>query len=294
MLRPSVLGVKAEVSMIQEYKKVGLQAKPEKTKICLGDFEIGGAEFIVMAGPCIVETREQLFETAIAVKMAGARILRGNAFRVGISPYDFQDLREDELRLLADVGRRTGLKVVTETISAEQVELVAEYADILQVGGRHMQDFALLKRLGRAGRPVLLERSWGSTLNEFLLAAEYIAAGGNDQIILCERGIRTFETATNQTLDLVAVPILQGLSHLPVVVDPSNGTGHRHLIKPAAKAAVAIGADGLMMEVASRPPKASEVSEPTIDPAQFQELMIELHGYVGLEARYIESARALA
>ena len=280
--------------MSQEYRKVALQAKREKTRICLGDCEIGGAEFIVMAGPCTVRTREQLFETALAAHAAGARILRGNAFKLGGSPYEFQSLREDDLRLLAEMRRLTGLKVVTETISAEQVELVAAYADILQVGACNMQNFALLKRLGRAGRPVLLERGLGCTINEFLLAAEYIAASGNEQIILCERGIRTFETATDQTLDLVAVPLLQGLSHLPVVVDPSSGTGHRHLIRPAARAAVAIGADGLMLEVDSRLVNASDERGPAISPAQFQELMVELRGYIGLASRYIEPAQALA
>lgn len=271
---------------------VGLATQRERTKIRLGDFEIGGDEFVVIAGPCAVETRDQLMDAAVAVKAAGARILRGGAFKPRTSPYDFQGLREDGLKLLAEARERTGLKIITETIAAEDVELVSEYADILQVGARSMQNFTLLRKLGRANRPVMLKRGLSSTVKEFLLSAEYIASSGNDQIILCERGIRTFETATRNTLDLVAAPVLRKLSHLPLIVDPSHGTGRSDLIRPAAKAAVAIGADGLMIEVHPHPQEALCDGEQSITPAQFLKIMTELRGYVSLESRHMNSAAA--
>jgi 3-deoxy-7-phosphoheptulonate synthase len=272
---------------------VGLAGSQERSKISLGDFEIGGAEFVVIAGPCAVETREQVMETAAAVRSAGARILRGGAFKPRTSPYDFQGLREDGLKLLADARELTGLKIVTETVTAEDVEMVSDYADILQVGARNMQNFELLKRLGRVNRPILLKRGMSATIREFLLAAEYIASSGNDRIVLCERGIRTFETSTRNTLDIMAVPVLQTLSHLPVIVDPSHSTGRRDLIRAASKAAVVTGADGIMVEVHPRPHQALCDGQQSITTGEFAEMMIELRDYVSLESRYMKSAPAL-
>lgn len=280
-------GVADVVPILQPYKIVGRELKPKKSVIRVGDLEIGGNEFIVMAGPCSVETRDQLMETARAVKKAGAQILRGGAYKPRTSPYDFQGLEEEGLKLLAEARAETGLKVITETITAEDVELVAEYADILQVGARNMQNFALLKKLGRVGRPVLLKRGMSSTIKELLLSAEYIASHGNDQVILCERGIRTFETATRNTLDLAAVPLLNELSHLPVVVDPSHATGKRSLVLPASKAAVAIGADGLIIEVHPRPQEAWSDGPQSLTLDDFSNVMNVVRGYVKLESKYL-------
>jgi 3-deoxy-7-phosphoheptulonate synthase len=280
-------GVADVVPILQPYKIVSRELKPQKTVVRVGDLEVGGSEFIVMAGPCSVETREQLMETAEAVKRAGAQVLRGGAYKPRTSPYDFQGLEVEGLKLLAEARRRTGLKIVTEVVSAEDTEIVAEYADILQVGARNMQNFALLKRLGGAGRPVLLKRGMSSTIKEMLLSAEYIASHGNDQVILCERGIRTFETSTRNTLDLAAVPVLNELSHLPVIVDPSHGTGRRSLIRPASKAAVAIGADGLIIEVHPRPHEAWSDGAQSLTPTEFADVMADLRNYVRLESRYL-------
>jgi 3-deoxy-7-phosphoheptulonate synthase len=283
----SVEGVADVVPILQPYKIVSRELKPQKTIVNVGGLEIGGSEFIVMAGPCSVETREQLLETADAVKLAGAQILRGGAYKPRTSPYDFQGLEVEGLKLLAEARQRTGLKIVTEVVTTEDTEIVAEYADILQVGARNMQNFALLKRLGSIRRPVLLKRGMSSTIKELLLSAEYIATHGNDQVILCERGIRTFETATRNTLDLAAVPLLNELSHLPVVVDPSHGTGRRSLIRPMAKAAIAIGADGVIIEVHPRPHEAWSDGPQSLTPPMFAEIMEELRRYVGMEARHI-------
>lgn len=283
----SVPGVADVVPILQPYKIVSRELKPQKSIVHVGDLEVGGSQFIVMAGPCSVETREQLMETADAVKAAGAQVLRGGAYKPRTSPYDFQGLEVEGLKLLAEARKRTGLKVVTEVVTTEDTELVAEYADILQVGARNMQNFALLKRLGRAGRPVLLKRGMSSAIKELLLSAEYIASHGNDQVILCERGIRTFETATRNTLDLAAVPLLNELTHLPVIVDPSHGTGRRSLIGPAAKAAVAIGADGLMVEVHPRPQEAWSDGAQSLTLSDFAQVMTQLQRYVALESRYI-------
>ncbi|HET9533203.1 MAG TPA: 3-deoxy-7-phosphoheptulonate synthase [Blastocatellia bacterium] len=280
-------GVADVVPILQPYKIVSRELKPQKTVVRVGDLEVGGSEFIVMAGPCSVETRDQLMETAEAVKRAGAQVLRGGAYKPRTSPYDFQGLEVEGLKLLAEARRRTGLKIVTEVVSAEDTEIVAEYADILQVGARNMQNFALLKRLGGAGRPVLLKRGMSSTIKEMLLSAEYIASHGNDQVILCERGIRTFETSTRNTLDLAAVPVLNELSHLPVIVDPSHGTGRRSLIRPASKAAVAIGADGLIIEVHPRPHEAWSDGAQSLTPTEFAAVMADLRNYVRLESRYL-------
>jgi 3-deoxy-7-phosphoheptulonate synthase len=283
----SAPGVADVVPILKPYKIVSREMKPQKTVVRVGDLEIGGPQFIIMAGPCSVETREQLMETADAVKQAGAQVLRGGAYKPRTSPYDFQGLEVEGLKLLAEARERTGLKIVTEVVTTEDTEIVAEYADILQVGARNMQNFALLKRLGGAGRPVLLKRGMSSTIKELLLSAEYIASHGNDQIILCERGIRTFETETRNTLDLAAVPVLNELSHLPVVVDPSHGTGRRSLIRPLAKASVAIGADGLIIEVHPRPQEAWSDGPQSLTFPMFAEIMDELVKYVRMESRYI-------
>jgi 3-deoxy-7-phosphoheptulonate synthase len=283
----SAPGVAEVIRILQPYKLVSRELKPQKSIIRAGDLEIGGDEFIVMAGPCSVETRDQLMETAHAVKRAGARVLRGGAYKPRTSPYDFQGLEEEGLKLLAEARQQTGLKIVTEVVTAEDVDLVAEYADILQVGARNMQNFALLKRLGNARRPVLLKRGMSSTVKELLLSAEYVASHGNDQIILCERGIRTFETATRNTLDLAAVPLLREMSHLPIVVDPSHGTGRRSLVCPASKAALVIGADGLILEVHPRPEEAWSDGPQSLTLSGFDEIMSELRRYVHLESRRI-------
>jgi len=283
----SVPGVADVVPILQPYKIVSRELKPQKTVVRVGDLEIGGSQFIVMAGPCSVETQEQLMETADAVKQAGAQVLRGGAYKPRTSPYDFQGLEVEGLKILAEARKRTGLKIVTEVVTTEDTDVVAKYADILQVGARNMQNFALLKRLGRIGRPILLKRGMSSTIKELLLSAEYIASHGNDQIILCERGIRTFETATRNTLDLAAVPVLNELSHLPVIVDPSHGTGRRSLIRPLAKAAIAIGADGLIIEVHPRPQEAWSDGPQSLTLPMFADLMGELDKYVRMESKYI-------
>lgn len=283
----SVPGVADVVPILQPYKIVSRELKQQKTIIRVGDLEIGGNQFIVMAGPCSVETREQLMETAEAVKQAGAQVLRGGAYKPRTSPYDFQGLEVEGLKLLAEARERTGLKIVTEVVTTEDTDIVAEYSDILQVGARNMQNFALLKRLGQVRKPVLLKRGMSSTIKELLLSAEYIATHGNDQIILCERGIRTFETATRNTLDLAAVPLLGELSHLPVIVDPSHGTGRRSLVHPMAKAAIAIGADGVIIEVHPRPQEAWSDGPQSLTLPMFADIMNDLRRYVALESKYI-------
>ncbi|HST19728.1 MAG TPA: 3-deoxy-7-phosphoheptulonate synthase [Blastocatellia bacterium] len=283
----SVPGVADVVPILQPYKIVSRELQPQKSIIRVGDLEIGGNQFIVMAGPCSVETREQLLETAEAVKKAGAQVLRGGAYKPRTSPYDFQGLEVEGLKLLAEARERTGLKIVTEVVTTEDTDIVAEYSDILQVGARNMQNFALLKRLGRVQKPILLKRGMSSTIKELLLSAEYIATHGNDQVILCERGIRTFETATRNTLDLAAVPLLGELSHLPVIVDPSHGTGRRSLVQPMAKAAIAISADGVIIEVQPRPQEAWSDGPQSLTLPMFADLMNELRRYVALESKYI-------
>jgi 3-deoxy-7-phosphoheptulonate synthase len=236
--------------------KVNHTNRPEATKVKIGDVEIGGSGIVVIAGPCAVESKEQLFETARSVKKSGARILRGGAFKPRSSPYSFQGMGEDGLKLLELVRNETNQPVVTEVMDTRQVELVSRYADILQVGSRNMQNFPLLREVGMSNKPVLLKRGMMSTIEEFLNAAEYILNQGNENVILCERGIRTFETSTRNTLDLNAVPMLKQLTHLPVFVDPSHGTGIRWMVTPMAKAAIAAGADGLIIEVHYHPEAA--------------------------------------
>jgi 3-deoxy-7-phosphoheptulonate synthase len=252
---------------------VDRESKPEGTVVKVGGVRIGGREVVVMAGPCSVENLEQLLTTAEAVKDSGAKILRGGAFKPRTSPYSFQGLKEEGLELLTQVRQKTGLPVVTEVMDTRQVDLVCQHADILQVGSRNMQNYSLLEEVGMCHKPILLKRGMSATIEEFLMAAEYILNKGNDQVILCERGIRTFETSTRNTLDLNAVPILKHRSHLPVIVDPSHGTGHRWMVPLMAKAAVAVGADGLLVEVHWDPDNALSDGSQSLCPNIFGQMM---------------------
>jgi 3-deoxy-7-phosphoheptulonate synthase len=266
-------GVESVVPIAQPFKLVSRELRPERTTVEVGGVTIGGREAVVIAGPCSVESREQLFETARAVKLAGASMLRGGAYKPRTSPYDFQGLGLDALRLLREAGRETELPVVTEVMSETDVELVAEHADMLQVGARNMQNFALLRLLARTQRPVLLKRGPSATIKEWLLAAEYLLAGGNPDVVLCERGIKTFESETRNTLDLAAVAYVREVSHLPVVVDPSHATGRRDLVPAAARAAIAVGADGLMVEVHPCPERALSDGPQSLDLEGFALMM---------------------
>lgn len=254
-------------------RRVDRATNPAGTVVLVGGVPVGGPDFVVFAGPCAVETREQLLETARAVAGAGARVLRGGAFKPRTSPYSFRGLEDEGLRLLAEARAATGLPVVTEVLDPRFVERVGESADMFQVGSRNMQNFALLEEVGRTDRPILLKRGMASTLDELLYAAEYIAAQGNERIALCERGIRTFDTSTRNTLDLSAVPLLKRLSHLPVIVDPSHGTGHAWMVPHLARAAVAVGADGLLIEVHPDPTSALSDGEQSLTLDAFRELM---------------------
>ncbi len=256
--------------------RVSRKKKPDTTIVNIGGVEFGGNEAVVIAGPCAVESQEQLFETARAIKANGVKILRGGAFKPRSSPYAFQGLGEEGLKLLSLVRKETGLLIVTEVMDTRQVELVSGYADMIQIGSRNMQNFSLLKEAGMCRKPVLLKRGMMATIEEFLLAAEYLLKEGNEQVILCERGIRTFETSTRYTLDLNAVPILKSLTHLPVIVDPSHGTGIRAIVPAMAKAAIAAGADGLMIEVHHHPDSALCDGHESLSIDQFARLMIEL------------------
>jgi 3-deoxy-7-phosphoheptulonate synthase len=256
--------------------RVNRKSKPGPTVVKVNEIRIGSSEVVIIAGPCSVENHEQLMETAKAVKSAGGVILRGGAFKPRSSPYNFQGLGEEGLKLLMEARRETGLPVVTEVMDTRLVELVAGYADILQIGSRNMQNYPLLKEVGMLRKPVLLKRGMMATIEEFLLAAEYILNQGNDQVILCERGIRTFETSTRNTLDLGAVPMLKHLTHLPVIVDPSHGTGHRWMVPAMAKAAIAAGADGLIMEVHYKPEEALCDGQQSLSPEEFARLMADL------------------
>jgi len=264
------------------YKFVSREYKSAKTRIRVRDFEIGGDEFIMMAGPCSVESEHQIMTSAESVAKAGARMLRGGAFKPRTSPYDFQGMEEEGLKLLRKAGNATGLGIITEVMSDKDVELVAEYADVLQIGARNMQNFALLKGLGKAARPVLLKRGLSSTIKELLMSAEYIVAHGNRDVMLCERGIRTFETITRNTCDIVAVPVLQELTHLPVILDPSHATGKRNLVPPLCRAGVAIGADGIIVEAHPCPEKAVSDGAQSLTLEQFSQMMRDLGPYLDL------------
>ncbi len=273
----SLHGVESVVPILQPYKLASTEVKKEPSQVKIADgVVIGGEKIIVMAGPCSVESEEQIMESARAVKAAGAHILRGGAFKPRTSPYSFQGMEEEGLKLLAKAREATGLPVVTEVINPETVDLVASYADILQIGARNSQNFALLKKVGQCGRPVLLKRGMAMTIQEFLMSAEYIMSEGNQGVILCERGIRTFETATRNTLDLSAIPVLKRKTHLPVVVDPSHGTGDHHYVAAMGFAAVAAGADGLIVEVHPDPEHASSDGPQSLKPKKFAAMMEKL------------------
>jgi 3-deoxy-7-phosphoheptulonate synthase len=256
--------------------RVSRKTKPDDTFVNISGVQVGDTKIVVIAGPCAVESEEQLFETARAVKLGGARILRGGAFKPRSSPYTFQGLGEEGLKMLLDIRKETGLPFVTEVMDTRQVGLVAEYSDMLQVGSRNMQNYPLLKEVGMCRKPVLLKRGMMATIEEFLLAAEYILNQGNEQVILCERGIRTFETSTRNTLDLSAIPMLKRLSHLPVIADPSHGTGLRWMVPAMAKAAVAVGADGLIIEVHYKPEEALCDGNQSLDLDEFTQMMNDL------------------
>lgn len=268
-------GVEKVMPILKPYKLVSREFKPESTIVDVDGVKIGGKELVVMAGPCSVESKPRLLEVAKAVKKAGAQLLRGGAFKPRTSPYTFQGLGEEGLKFLRDVGRSTGLRVVTEIMDTRDVELVARYADLIQIGARNMQNFNLLREVGRLKKPVLLKRGLSSTIQEFLLAAEYVLDQGNFNVILCERGIRTFEPMTRFTLDLSAVPVIKELSHLPVVVDPSHSTGQWNWVAPMAKAGIAAGADGLIIEVHPNPEEALSDGAQSLLPKKFAALMRE-------------------
>ncbi len=265
-------GVESVVPILQPFKLASREFRP-KTVVKIDEVEIGSDRLVLMAGPCSVESEGQILESAHAVKAAGATILRGGAFKPRTSPYSFQGLGEQGLKMLARAREETGLKIVTEVLNPQDVELVARYADILQVGARNMQNFALLNVVGEVRKPVLLKRGMSATIQDLLMSAEYILSHENYDVILCERGIRTFETATRFTLDLNAVPVLRKVTHLPVIVDPSHGTGHWEYVTAMARAAIAAGADGLMVEVHPKPEEALSDGVQSLTPTRFQELM---------------------
>jgi len=269
-------GVEKTVLILKPYKLASRESHEGQSVVRMGDLQIGGPEFIVMAGPCSVESEEQLMESAYIVKKGGGHILRGGAFKPRTSPYSFQGLEEEGLKLLAKVREKTGLPVVTEVMNTIDVDLVEQYADIIQIGARNVQNFALLKKVGLARKPILLKRGMMTTIEELLMSAEYILASGNHQVILCERGIRTFETATRNTLDISAVPVLKELTHLPVIVDPSHAAGHWRYVIPLAKATRVVGADGLLVEVHPQPEKALSDGAQSLKPEKFYHLMEEL------------------
>jgi len=287
--------VEKAVRISAPYKFVSKEYRSERTRIRVNGSEIGGDEFIVMAGPCSVESEKQIMQAAEGVAQAGAKLLRGGAFKPRTSPYDFQGLETEGLKLLAKAKAATGLGIITEVMSDRDVELVAEYADVLQIGARNMQNFTLLKTLGKCNRPVLLKRGMSCTVKELLMSAEYVVAHGNPNVILCERGIRTFETVTRNTCDLAAVAALNELTHLPVVVDPSHATGKRSLVPALSRAAVAIGADGLLVEVHPAPEKAMSDGAQSLDIPQFRKMMLELQPYISLwkDSRVAEVAAAI-
>jgi 3-deoxy-7-phosphoheptulonate synthase len=278
-------GVREAIRVSQPFKLVSREMKEDDTVVDVAGIPLGGPRIEVIAGPCSVESLEQVLEAAQAVKAAGATMLRGGAYKPRTSPYEFQGLAEDGLKILALARERTGLKVVTEAVDVETLPMVAEYADMVQIGARNMQNFSLLKQLGKIGRPVLLKRGPSATIREWLMAAEYVVSHGNPRVALCERGIRTFETATRNTLDLNAVPLLKSLTHLPVVVDPSHGVGLRGCVPAMARAAVAAGADGLIVEVHPCPEKALSDGQQSLTPAEFAGLMAQVRVIAGALGR---------
>lgn len=274
-------GVEKSVSISKSYKLASREFHPQSTVVDVDGIKIGDGNLVVMAGPCAVESREQLFEAADIAKKGGAQFLRGGAYKPRTSPYSFQGLEEEGLKYLAEARERTGLKIVTEVTEVEAVETVARYADLLQIGARNMQNFRLLKEVGRTNKPVMLKRGLAATIDEWLNAAEYIMNEGNQNVVLCERGIRTYETYTRNTLDLSAVAAVKHLSHLPIIVDPSHGTGKWRMIHPMSMAAVACGADGLIIEMHPNPAKALSDGQQSLRPQNYMELMDDLRKLTG-------------
>ena len=272
----SLDGVEKVMPVVTPYKLASREFHPEDTIVRIGDLTIGGNELQVMAGPCAVESREQMLEVAEIVKASGARILRGGAFKPRTSPYSFAGLEVVGLQYMAEAREKTGFKIVSEVMDPRSVALVAEYCDIVQIGARNMQNFNLLREVGKINKPVLLKRGLSATIEEWIMAAEYVLSGGNEQVILCERGVRTFETFTRNTLDLSAVPIIKNLTHLPIIVDPSHATGKWNLVEPMSRAAIAAGADGLMIEVHPDPLHALSDGPQSLKPHKFNAVMQEL------------------
>ncbi len=286
-------GVAQVIHVTQPYKQVSREWKPENTIVSIAPgVNVGGNEVVVMAGPCSVESEEQIVETARIVRAAGAVCLRGGAFKPRSSPYSFQGLGKEGLKMLAVARRETGLAVITEAMDEEGADLIAEYGDCIQIGARNMQNYSLLKFVSRLGKPVLLKRGPAATINELLLSAEYILAGGNPDVILCERGVRTFDTAVRNMFDLTAIPVVQGLSHLPIVADPSHGTGVRDMVIPMARAAVAAGASGVIVEVHPNPERALSDGAQSLYPDQFAQLVSELRPIASAIGRTVASAPA--
>ena len=280
-------GVEQVLLVSKPYKLASREFHPRDTAVEVKGVAVGGNEVIVMAGPCAVESEEQLLATAQAVKAAGATMLRGGAFKPRTSPYDFRGLGETGLKILAEVGKENRMPVITEVMSPDHVDLVAKYADVLQVGARNMQNFVLLDEVGKTNKPVLLKRGLSSTIQEWLLAAEYILAQDNDQVILCERGIRTFETQTRNTMDVSSIPIVERVSHLPIIADPSHAVGKWYLVPPLALAAVAAGADGIMVEVHQNPEEAFSDGPQSLLPSEFGKMMEEIKKYLAVESKHL-------
>ncbi len=273
-------GVKETIRVTKPYKLVSRETHPQSTVIAIGDIKIGGGKPVIMAGPCAVESEEQALTIAQLVKKYGAQVFRGGAFKPRTSPYSFQGLGEEGLKILAKVRRETGLLIVTEATDHDNLELVEKYADIIQIGARNMQNYSLLRRAGHASKPVLLKRSFAATIEELLMSAEYISSEGNTQVMLCERGIRTFSDNTRNTLDLSAIPSIKEVSHLPIIVDPSHAAGRRDYVIPLSKGAIAVGADGLLVEVHHDPPHALSDGMQSLYPEQFNELIKEIKSLV--------------
>lgn len=284
----SMPGVESVVPILKPYKLASREVKPEPSVVEIAPgLAVGGGHLVVMAGPCAVENEAQILETAHAVKAAGATVLRGGAFKPRTSPYSFQGMEEDGLKLLALAREATGLPIITEVVNPRDVELVAKYADVLQVGARNIQNFALLKMLGRLDKPILLKRGMATTIQEFLMSAEYILAEGNRRVLLCERGIRTFETATRNTLDISAVPVLKEQTHLPIIIDPSHATGHASLVPSMCYASVAAGCDGLIVEVHPCPEKAASDGPQSLRPAEFAVMMEKLRAFAAVAGKQL-------
>ena len=287
----TMVGVDSVVPILKPYKLASLEVRKERTVIEFKGASVGGKELMVIAGPCSVENEDQIINTARAVKKAGANVFRGGAFKPRTSPYSFQGMGEDGLKLLASAREDTGLPIITEVLNPRDLDLVARYTDIIQIGTRNIQNFALLKEVGQTSKPVLLKRGLATTLKEFLMSAEYILSEGNEAVILCERGIRTFETATRNTLDLGCIPVLKRMSHLPIVVDPSHALGHWQYVPAMARAAVAAGADGLMIEVHPNPEEALSDGPQSLKPERFKMLMEELLPFVEAMGKKMPKSR---